>query len=603
MASPDDNKQEKLSNNPEQLPYKHRDIKVHSSDEWMANATKKYRKVFDRFETTFMRVEFSFFNKLFDEQNWETSIRMKCFYVNGSQKNELCNLEKKRTIEKDENIVYIRQSWGNAEAGAYWLEGEYVWEGYIDDIKVGERKFYIVDTGAAMTDKNPHFTIESIKLFEGDGNASTLPEKNYLTKFRQAETRFVWCEFKFRNNLPKGYYAEIFFNFYNDAGQLKGTHDYFTYVSANTLGKTEVIFPGWGGETPGRWGNDNYTLEVVYLDTLLATIPFQVGDIAEVGDVAVITGADYVVKSVKQAGASPAEQQRENLLYESLDELNALTGLTNIKHEVNEMVQLVKFYQETGKDVLSRFSLHTVFTGNPGTGKTTVARLLSKIYKGLGILEKGHLVEVDREGLVAGFVGQTAIKTTEKITEAMGGILFIDEAYSLAQGKGSNYDFGAEAIQVILKRMEDFRGKFGVIVAGYTGNMHDFVSSNPGLRSRFDKFFEFTDYSPEDMYAIALTMFKKEDVQPDEAAAEHLRNYFEFLFSHRDQHFGNARAVRQTVGEVVKNQHLRLAAMKKEDRTPELMETVIFADVEEFEIKELRSSKPKLGFQLGGEEN
>lgn len=587
---------------PQQIPYKHRDIKVYASDEWMANATKKYRRVFDRFETTYMRVEFSFFNKLFDETNWETSIRLKCFHLNGSQKNELCNLETKRTIEKDENIVYIRQSWGNAQVGAYWLEGDYVWEGYIDDVKVGERKFYIVDTGKAMTEQNPHFTIESIKLFEGDGNASTLPEKKYLTKFKQAETRFIWCEFKFRNNLPKGYYAEIFFNFYNDAGQLKGTHEYLTYVSSSTLGKTEIIFPGWGGDTPGRWGNDKYTLEVVYLDTLLATVPFDVGDIVEEGDVSIITGAEHIVKSVKQAGSSPAEQERENLLYESLDELNALTGLTNIKHEVNEMVQLVKFYQETGKDVLSKFSLHTVFTGNPGTGKTTVARLLSKIYKGLGILEKGHLVEVDREGLVAGYVGQTAIKTAEKVTEAMGGILFIDEAYALAQGKGSTYDFGAEAVQVILKRMEDFRGKFGVIVAGYTGNMHEFIQSNPGLRSRFDKYFEFPDYSPEEMFAIGMSMFKKEDVQPDAAAAEHLKNYFEFLFSHRDQHFGNARAVRQTVGEAVKNQHLRLAAMKKEDRTPELMETVIFADVQEFEIKELRSSKPKLGFQLGSEE-
>src|SRR5690606_28612151 len=305
---------------------------------------------------------------------WEASIRLKCFHLNGSQKNELCNLEVKRTIEKDENIVYVRQSWGNSKVGAYWLEGDYVWEGYIDDVKVGERKFYIVDTGALMTEQNPHFTIESIKLFEGDGQASSLPEKRYLTRFRQAETRFVWCEFKFKNNLPKGYYAEIFFNFYNDAGQLKGTHDYFTYVSSSTMGKTEIIFPGWGGDTPGRWGNDKYTLEVVYLDTLLATRPIEVGDIAEEGEVPIISGGEHIVKGMKQAGSSPVEQARENLLYESLDELNALTGLANIKHEVNEMVQLVKFYQETEKDVLSKFPVHTGFPGTARTGTAPSAR-------------------------------------------------------------------------------------------------------------------------------------------------------------------------------------------------------------------------------------
>ncbi|MDH4058269.1 MAG: AAA family ATPase, partial [Cyclobacteriaceae bacterium] len=229
-------------------------------------------------------------------------------------------------------------------------------------------------------------------------------------------------------------------------------------------------------------------------------------------------------------------------------------------------------------------------------------RIVSKIYKGLGILEKGHLVEVDREGLVAGYIGQTAIKTGEKLKESMGGVLFIDEAYSLAREGGSNVDFGAEAIQVILKRMEDMRGKFGVIVAGYTDNMQEFVNSNPGLRSRFDKYFEFGDYSPEDMFVIAMNMFNKESVIPNDPATRHLKEYFNFIYQGRDKHFGNARAVRQVVGEAVKNQHLRLATMKKEERTKELMETLIFEDVKEFEIKEIKSWKPKLGFKTGSDQ-
>jgi len=584
------------------IKYKFRAIKVHSSDEWMADATKKYRTVFDRYETTFIRAEFSFFNKLFDESDWEANIRLKCFHLNGSQKNELCNLETTRKISKDENIVFVRNSWGNAKIGAYWFRGSYTWEGYIDDVLVGEGKFYVEDIGQTNEGENLFFDIESIKLFEGDGNASTNPNKKYLTKFSQKETRYVWCEFKFKNKTPKDYNAEIFFNFYDDAGRLKGGYPYLTFVNTNTAGQSYTLYAGWGNDTPGRWSNDNYSLEIVFMDNLIATVPYSIGEKEEEGVVGLITGPSQAQVVKQSTGQQSTATNIDDLLFESLAELNSLIGLSNIKTEVNEMVQLVRFYQETGKDVLNKFSLHTVFTGNPGTGKTTVARILSKVYKGLGILEKGHLVEVDREGLVAGFIGQTAIKTGDKVKEAMGGILFVDEAYSLAGKNFSDNDFGSEAVQVILKRMEDMRGKFGVIVAGYTDNMYDFIQSNPGLRSRFDKFFLFEDYTPEEMFEIALSIYKKEGVKPDEATTDHLKKYFAFLHSAKDKHFGNARTVRQVVGESVRNQHLRLAAMKKEDRTPELMETIIFDDVKEFEIKEIKSGKKSLGFRVGGRE-
>jgi energy-coupling factor transporter ATP-binding protein EcfA2 len=591
--------EEKSPNKQMPIKYKFRDIKVHSSDEWMADATKKYRKVYDRYETAYMRVEFSFFNKLFDEEEWEASIRLKCFHVNGSQKNELCSQEQKRKVLKDENIVYIRDSWGNATPGAYWQKGDYLWEAYIDEVKVGESKFYVEDVGQAKPGENLFFDIVSIKLFEGDGQASTLPQKKYLKKFSQRDARFVWSEFSFKNKSPKDYFAEVFFNFYDKAGQLKGSNALLTYVATNTAEKVYTIFPGWGGDAPGRWKSDMYTMEVVFLDTLIATVPFQVGETFEEGEVAVLTDSTPFLKgSTTASSAPPSTKNTDDILFESIAELNSLTGLENIKTEVNEMVKLVRFYQETGKDVLNKFSLHTVFTGNPGTGKTTVARILAKIYKGLGILEKGHLIEVDREGLVAGYIGQTAMKTGDKINEAMGGVLFIDEAYSLATGKGSQYDFGSEAIQIILKRMEDLRGKFGVIVAGYTENMEAFINSNPGLKSRFDNYFMFEDYSHDELFSIALAHFNKEGVKPDEASAAHLKNYFQFIFDERDEHFGNARTVRQVVGEVVKNQNLRLASMKKEERTKELLETVILDDVKEFEIKEI-SHKPKLGFRMG----
>ena len=584
------------------VKFKFRELKVHSSDEWMADATKKYRQVYQRHETTFMRAEFSFFNKLFDEEEWEASIALKCFFTTGNNnKSELCNLVQTRKILKDENIVYIRDAWGNASAGAYWQRGNYSWEAYIDNVLIGEVKFYVEDIGTPKEGENLFFDIDGIKLFEGDTQATTNPQKKYLNKFSQKETRYIWGEFAFKNKTNSDYYVELFFNFSNDAGQLKGKSTRLVYVPPNTAGQVYMVYPSWGSEAPGSWKDDLYTMEVVFMDTLIAAVPFRVGEAFEEGSVSVLTDPNGISKQSAQGGAtSGGNKTLDDILFESMAELNSLTGLDGVKTEVNEMVKLVRFYQESGKDILNKFSLHTVFTGNPGTGKTTVARILAKIYKGLGILEKGHLIEVDRQALVAGYVGQTAIKTADKINEAMGGILFIDEAYSLANENGSQHDFGAESIQVILKRMEDFRGKFGVIVAGYTDNMHEFINSNPGLRSRFDKYFLFEDYSAEDMFVIALSLFTKEGVKPDEAASQHLKNYFAFLHTIRDKHFGNARTVRQVVGESVKNQHLRLASMKKEERTKEIMDSIILDDVKEFEIREVQQAESRpLGFRSG----
>ncbi|MDB5228361.1 MAG: ATPase central domain protein [Bacteroidota bacterium] len=281
----------------------------------------------------------------------------------------------------------------------------------------------------------------------------------------------------------------------------------------------------------------------------------------------------------------------------ALLELNEMIGMQNVKTEIDELVRLIKYYNDTGKDVLHKFSLHTIFTGNPGTGKTTVARILAKIFKALGILERGHMVEVDRESLVAGYVGQTAIKTNQKIEEALGGVLFIDEAYSLAE-TGSRNDFGREAIEVILKRMEDLRGQFVVFAAGYTDNMNNFLTSNPGLNSRFDKKLHFDDYTPEEMMQIALLYLKKEDMIASPESRDHLQNYFNELYKNRDKFFGNARTVRQTVDEAVKNQNLRMAKIPSAQRNEQDIHSLILEDVTEFKYQG-NPLKKSLGFRLG----
>ncbi|MGZ4064623.1 MAG: AAA family ATPase, partial [Bacteroidia bacterium] len=280
----------------------------------------------------------------------------------------------------------------------------------------------------------------------------------------------------------------------------------------------------------------------------------------------------------------------------ALAELNELVGMDNIKQELNELVKLIRFYNEIGKDVVNKFSLHSVFTGNPGTGKTTLARIIAKIYKALGLLERGHVVEVDREGLIAGYVGQTALKTQEKVDAAMGGILFIDEAYALAEGGGQN-DFGKEAIEVILKRMEDKRGQFGVIVAGYPDNMHRFIEMNPGLKSRFDKTYNFYDYSAEQLMQITENLIKKEGLNITTEAKEYVNKYFITLCEKRDKFFGNARTVRQVVGEIVMKQNLRMASLPASERSPEAINTITFDDVKHLHTDEAKKSN--LGFRFG----
>jgi SpoVK/Ycf46/Vps4 family AAA+-type ATPase len=254
------------------------------------------------------------------------------------------------------------------------------------------------------------------------------------------------------------------------------------------------------------------------------------------------------------------------LLEQALSDLNKLIGIENIKSQIREMVSVVKYYKETGKNVLSNFSLHTVLVGNPGTGKTTVARILARIYKALGILERGHIVETDRQGLVAGFVGQTAIKTSEKIDEAQGGVLFIDEAYALSNFNGLQGDFGSEAIQTLLKKMEDLRGQFFVIVAGYPDNMEVFLKANPGLSSRFDKTLRFIDYSPSELEEIAISMFESEGYKLSPKTIDLVSGIMKDLYNKRDKYFGNARTVRKIILEVIKNQNLRISAIAVAER-------------------------------------
>ena len=267
-------------------------------------------------------------------------------------------------------------------------------------------------------------------------------------------------------------------------------------------------------------------------------------------------------------------------LDELLAELDELVGLEQIKENVRSLINLVKvrkLREEYGLAV-PKMSLHLVFMGNPGTGKTTVARLIAKLYCAIGVLSKGQLVEVDRSGLVAGFVGQTAIKTNEVIQSALGGVLFIDEAYALSPKNGDANDFGHEAIETILKAMEDHRNDLVVIVAGYDDLMDDFISSNPGLESRFNRYFMFPDYNEEELAAIFQSMCRKNQYITTPEAEEAVNKHLKMLYETRDENFGNARDVRNFLENVMTVHSNRVAAM--EAPTKEDLMNILPEDVE-----------------------
>ena len=287
--------------------------------------------------------------------------------------------------------------------------------------------------------------------------------------------------------------------------------------------------------------------------------------------------------SAEAAAAEPEEPEDEATLEELLEELNSLTGMKQVKQEVTSLVNLARIQKAREEHGIkqSPLSLHLVFYGNPGTGKTTVARLVSRFYKKLGILSKGHLVEVDRSGLVAGYVGQTALKTAEVIEKALGGVLFIDEAYALSVHRGET-DYGQEAIDTLLKGMEDHRDDLVVIVAGYTEPMQAFLDSNPGLRSRFNKFILFKDFTPAELLEIFQSQCAKNSYEPTEEACEAAGAHFAELVERQDPSFANARTVRNFFEDVITCQANRLAGERgeSEEFTREALVEITLDDIE-----------------------
>ncbi len=274
------------------------------------------------------------------------------------------------------------------------------------------------------------------------------------------------------------------------------------------------------------------------------------------------------LSEIYTAGAA-VEETEEKSLEELVDELNHLTGLDNVKAKVNDLIDFHKIQSLRHSVGLSthKSTLHMAFTGNPGTGKTTVARIIGRMYKQLGLLSKGHFLEVSRTDLIAGYQGQTALKVKSLIEKAKGGVLFIDEAYSITENDHSD-SYGRECLTELTKALEDYRDDLVVIVAGYTEPMRKFFDSNPGLKSRFSTFIEFEDYSVEELLEIFEGMCRKEDYKLSSSAKDRLRKIMSEALANNEGNFANGRYVRNTFEEMIINQSHRLSAMQspsKED--------------------------------------
>ncbi|MEM7575201.1 MAG: AAA family ATPase [Bacteroidota bacterium] len=569
------------------LPYKARELKVYNSTEFLWDNVKKYRQVFDQRKTTYVYAELSLFNKQFDREDWSLRVEFRCFQIKGQKRTEVCHLTIDKEVSKFEPTVFLREGWGNQKPGTFWKRGTYSWEAYIDGQRVASKSFYVIEPTVQPDDEfteplDKFIELQSVRMYEGPYDDVSRDDRNYLRAFSRKESRYIYLELLFKNLQPhQKWHLELATRFHNQARELKGQVVRLLEVP---MGHDLIhITAGWGAATPTLWREDGYVASVVFMDQLMVTVPFDVGEENIEGHPAVLLpGRD-------QPQILAPEAEDEESFDQIMSRLDALIGLKEIKKQVREHAVYLQFLQlrrDKGFAEAEPINVHAVFRGNPGTGKTTVATMMGRLYKKMGLLSSGHVVTADRVDLVGEYIGQTAPKTREVIDRARGGVLFIDEAYALARANDDGKDFGREVIEILVKEMSNGEGDLAVIVAGYPDEMDRFLDSNPGLKSRFKHHYKFPDFLPQELSIIAQYACERQEVTLSTTAQERLGDMIVRAYRERDRTFGNARFVHDLIEKAKMQLGLRIMQLRnKHELDPSKLRTVELEDIEKLAIE------------------
>lgn len=553
--------------------YKLKELRIHNIKDSGACAERKFRTVFDLSEINSLTAEISLYNKKFDEEYWSAILSFYCYRRTEKSRDELL-FSKYLDIEGEETDNIIEASFSfDTDDFTEWTAGDYILKTLIDGEEADVSFFWLEAAGELSDGQNPYFEIYNIKLFED----TSIPEpkhieRAYYSQFQRMATRLIWTEFEIRNKyLAKKWRGEFFFNYYNDLRQLVKQVVKVVDISPNPPNHEFFVEAGWGHPENVSWEEGRYTVEIVFMGKVMAIARFIVADSVDRGkcEYTVLWKENHVRISSVETGILTEE--------EIFRELDALVGLEGIKKRLHDYVGYIKYMKlldQMGIEPMKSINLHAVFSGNPGTGKTTIAKMLGKIYKNLGLLPKDTVYEASRANLVGRYIGETSPMTKEVIEKARGGILLIDEAYSLTIKSDDNKDYGREVIEALLTEMSDGPGDIAIIACGYPKEMEGFIGFNPGLQSRFKYIYEFPDYTPEELMEIARRTALQKQLSFSEEVSNMMYKYLEDRFRSRNRSFGNARVVKSMLEEAQLNLGIRVINSKHESFTREELCTI-----------------------------